>query len=81
MKRKKLLPGRSMLAVRGSDRGTATWAIKHGVWFCESASKHLRWMRRMENFETARNQLRERGFKWEWIVPNVGGKIRPPFSP
>lgn len=79
MRRRKLLPARSLLAIRSSDKGTATWAIQHHVWFCESASKHLRWMKGMESFGVATQQLKERGFTWSWIESNVPGKLKPPF--
>jgi hypothetical protein len=61
-------------------KATATWAFGiDEIWFCESASKHLRWMRGMENFEAAKAQLKQRGFTWSWIESNVPGKLNPPF--
>lgn len=81
MRRKKLLPARSMLATRGNDRATATWALKHHVWFCESASKHLKWMVGMENFNVASDQLIERGFSWNWLPAPSRQSPKPPFMP
>ena len=51
--------------VQGND--TATWEQRKGVWFCASASRGLKWMVGMENFETVKQQLKERGFEWDWI--------------
>ena len=70
---------RAMLATRNDKSDTCTWAIKHGVWYCHSASKNLKWMVGMENFETVKNQLKERGFSWDWIIPN-GKSVAAPFE-
>jgi hypothetical protein len=69
-----------MLSVRGSERATATWALKHRVWFCESSSKHLKWMRGMEGFDVVKQQLRERGFTSCWIPSSINRKLKPPFD-
>lgn len=83
MQKAKLYPSRAILARDSTGKiGTATWRIKHGVWFCCSASKLLRWMKGMENFETVKRQLASRQLQWEWIVPlYTAHPIAPPFKP
>jgi hypothetical protein len=70
---------RALLALKDDRSDTATWALVHHVWYCHSASKNLKWMINMENFDTVKAQLKARGFTWDWIVPN-GTVIAPPFS-
>lgn len=71
---------RVMLATKNGKSDTCTWAMKRHVWYCHSASKNLKWMVGMENYDTVKRQLKERGFQWEWIIPNSKNSIKPPFS-
>jgi hypothetical protein len=79
MRRRKMLPARSLLAIKGESKGTATWAFTGSKWFCESSSKHLKSMKGMVNFDTAKSQLKSRGFTWNWIESNLASQMRPPF--
>ena len=79
MRRTKQLPSRAIFAEVDDKTATATWQLKRGVWFCCSTSKWLKWMKGIENFETVKAQLASRGIVWQWIIPNCGTVIKPPF--
>lgn len=77
-KREPFPPTRAILAEKDGRKDTATWAFK-GTWFCLSASRGLKWMRRMTLAANPKQCLLDQRFDWHWIQPETINPIAPPF--
>ena len=63
----------------GSCAATATWMLDSGIWHCDSASHHMRWMVGMTDGAKVVETLKMLGFVWEWRPGKAG--VKPPFFP
>lgn len=79
MGRAKFYPSRAILAERQGQRDTATWQLIDLEWRCCSASRNLKWMVGLGNFDHAKENLQKQGFKWNWIPSNLAHAPKPPF--
>lgn len=77
-KRKILPTNRAMLVEKDGRRYTPTFCRDDMGWRCWYRAK-LHWLRGLTP-EQCRAELVSRGFTFEWIVPDIGEPITPPFS-
>lgn len=73
-------PSRALLAERGEQRGTATWALWFsGGWKCIAADGCLKWMRGSTEPQFMKANLEAGKYQWHWIEPNTAKVLAPPF--
>lgn len=75
-------PSRALLAtMKDGKSASATWVNLDGRWRCFSASKPLRWLRGYTlAIEDVPGTLDMISKDWNWITPQYGRAVEPPFK-